>query len=105
MPVNGVRLILLRTWYLQLRRSWRQAVASVLFLLLVFLFFPAGWTDAERIAAGRSYLQGFAARVADTVFWQKALLSLTVFAVLQAVFRLFVYHFSLWAGSPGEHGR
>jgi hypothetical protein len=94
-----------RTWYLLLKVSWAQAVASLLFLLCVFIFFPAGWTDAERIAARRSYLDGLFARLGDPVFWEKVLLSLTAFLVLQAVFRLFAYYFSLWAGSPGQKRR
>ncbi len=95
-------MALLRTWYLLVRSSWRQTVASLLLLVFVFLFCPVAWTNAERLAAKKNYLAGLAARLCDPAFWEKTLLGLAAFAVLQAVSRLFVYSFSLWAGSLGH---
>jgi hypothetical protein len=95
----------LRTWYLLLKTSWTRAVAALLLLLFVFMFFPAGWTATERIAAKTAYWDGFAARLGDPIFWGKALISLAAFSVLQAVFALFAYYFSLRAGSYGQRRR
>jgi hypothetical protein len=88
-----------RKWYLLQKAFWAQTVAGLLYILVLLITVPGGWTNEERQAAKRGYLAGIAFRLGDVYFWKRALVSVAGIAVLVAVVRLLIYYFVLWAYS------
>jgi hypothetical protein len=90
---------LLYVWYVLLKIYWlRIFAASVSYVILIILL-PAGYTDAQRIAARRSYLEGLVARVGDPVLWKRTLIGAFAFAILMAVVVILVTYVPTDAGS------
>ena len=70
-------------------------LVAVVLLLIVIMFFPAGWTTAEQIAAKQGYLKGLTARLTDPVLWKRALVACAGFACLMAVVAPVFYYLSI----------
>jgi len=70
-------------------------LVAVLFLLIVIMFFPAGWTTAEQTAAKQGYLVGLTARLSDPILWKRALVGCAAFVCLMAILAPAFYYLSV----------
>jgi hypothetical protein len=92
-----------RTWYLLLFVSWRRILAGSLLFGFVLVFYPWGRTPAEQMAARHGYLDGFAARINDSVLWERTVIGGLAVALLKALFLICGYYDRAGYGLERSH--